>query len=73
MTRKRRWAETAGGETPIAQIAIAYASFSTLELSVGLRGVAWPYIRAGFGLPLDAVGVLVVRETAPGGEASCNL
>lgn len=48
----------------IAQIAVAYAGFATLGLSVGLRGVAWPSIRAGFDLPLGAIGVLIASATA---------
>lgn len=64
MTPKPWRAKPTEGDTSIAQIAVAYAGFGTLGLSVGLRGVAWPYIRAGFGLPLDAVGVLVAAATA---------
>jgi len=63
MTHTPRRVETAVRDTPIVQIAVAYAGFGTLGLSVGLRGVAWPYIRADFGLPLDAVGVLVAAAT----------
>jgi fucose permease len=44
--------------------AIAYASLATLGVNVGLRGVAWPSIRATFGLPLDAVGVWLIAATA---------
>jgi len=49
---------------PLAQNAIAYASFATLGLSVGFRGVAWPSIRSTFGLPLDAVGTWLLVATA---------
>jgi fucose permease len=44
-------------------IAIAYTSLTTIGLGVGLRGVAWPSIRATFGLPLDAVGAWLIAAT----------
>ena len=44
-------------------IVIAYAGFVVLGLSGGLLGVAWPSIRASFGLSLDAVGALLVATT----------
>ena len=47
----------------LAQVVIPYASLATLGLSVGFRGVAWPSIRATFGLPLDAVGVWLMTAT----------
>lgn len=63
MTHTPRRVGTTLGDTSTAQVAVAYAGFGTLGLGVGLRGVAWPYIRAGFSLPLDAVGVLVAVAT----------
>lgn len=43
----------------IGLVALAYVAFVALGLPDGLLGVAWPSIRASFGLPLDAVGVLI--------------
>jgi fucose permease len=51
-------------EVDLIPIATAYASYVTLGASVGLRGVAWPSIRATFGLPLDAIGVWLIAATA---------
>lgn len=60
-SHKSSWA---GKVLTFAQIAIAYASFATLGLSVGFRGVAWPSIRSTFSLPLDAVGTWLLAATA---------
>jgi fucose permease len=43
---------------------LAYIAFITLGMPVSLIGVAWPSLRATFGLPLDAVGVLFISSTA---------
>ncbi len=43
---------------------LAFLAFISLGLPDGLLGVAWPSIRAGFGLPLDALGVLLAFTTA---------
>jgi fucose permease len=43
---------------------LAYASFVALGMVNSLVGVAWPSIRATFGLPLDALGVFLVANTA---------
>jgi fucose permease len=45
-------------------IGIAYSAFIAFGLSSGLLGVAWPSMRASFGLSLDAVGTLLVAATA---------
>jgi fucose permease len=45
-------------------LALAYAGFVSVGLPDGLLGVAWPSIRAGFGVALDALGVLLVSTTA---------
>jgi len=45
-------------------LGLAYAGFVSLGLPDGLLGVAWPSIRARFGLPLDALGPLLVATTA---------
>ena len=44
-------------------VALAYAAFISLGLPDGLTGVAWPSIRATFGLPLDALGALITSLT----------
>lgn len=48
----------------IGLILLAYIAFISLGLPDGLLGVAWPSIRADFGLPLDALGFLLVSATA---------
>jgi fucose permease len=45
-------------------ILLAYIAFISLGLPDGLLGVAWPSIRASFGLPLDSLGMLLVATTA---------
>lgn len=45
-------------------IAIAYASFVGLGLYDGLLGVAWPTMRGSFGLPIDALGTLLLATTS---------
>src|SRR6266540_3655842 len=42
---------------------LAYAGFVALGLTNSLMGVAWPSIRNTFGLPLDALGVLLIGNT----------
>lgn len=44
--------------------ALAFLAFVGLGLPEGLRGVAWPSIRAGFGVPIDALGLIVGFSTA---------
>jgi fucose permease len=44
-------------------LALAYAGFVSLGLPDGLLGVAWPSMRAQFGLALDALGPLLVATT----------
>src|SRR5579864_6372387 len=41
------------------QLGLAGLGFVSLGLPEGLLGVAWPSIRATFGLPLDALGLLL--------------
>lgn len=45
-------------------ILLAYVAFISLGLPDGLLGVAWPSMRDDFGLPLDALGTLLVGATA---------
>ena len=44
-------------------IVLAYIGFIALGLSMGMLGVAWPSIQNTFGLPLDAVGILLLTST----------
>ena len=44
-------------------IGIAFLSFIVLGLNAGLMGVAWPSMRASFGLSLDAIGALMMLST----------
>jgi fucose permease len=44
-------------------IILAYMGFVALGLSIGMLGVAWPFIRDTFGLSLDAVGILLLATT----------
>jgi fucose permease len=48
----------------MVSIILAYAGFVALGLSIGMLGVAWPFIRDTFGLSLDAVGILLLAGTA---------
>ena len=45
-------------------ILLAYIAFIALGMPDGLLGVAWPSIRGTFGIPLDAVGMLIFAGTA---------
>src|SRR5215475_777443 len=47
----------------ILLVALAYLGFVSIGLPDGLLGVAWPSIRASFGLSLDALGALLVMFT----------
>src|SRR6266540_2912584 len=49
--------------TGLLILLLAYAGFVALGLSNSLMGVAWPSIRSTFGLPLDALGVLLIGNT----------
>jgi fucose permease len=42
---------------------LAYLGFVSIGLPDGLLGVAWPSMRASFGLPIDALGGLLVAYT----------
>jgi fucose permease len=44
-------------------LSLAYAGFIGLGMVNSLLGVAWPSIHATFGLPLDALGVLLIGIT----------
>lgn len=45
-------------------ITLVYLGFVSIGLPDGLQGVAWPSMRRSFGLPLDALGGLLVMYTA---------
>lgn len=43
---------------------LSFIAFTSLGLPDGLLGVSWPSIQSSFGLPLDALGLLVTVTTA---------
>ena len=45
-------------------ILLAFIAFVALGLPDGLLGVGWPSIRAGFSVPLDAIGMFLVAAVA---------
>lgn len=45
-------------------ILLAFIAFVALGLPDGLLGVGWPSIRADFGIPLDAIGMLLIAAVA---------
>lgn len=47
----------------IALVVLIFVAFISLGLPDGLLGVAWPEMRRSFGLPLDALGVLLIAST----------
>jgi fucose permease len=49
---------------PVLRGVLASLAFVSLGLPDGLLGVAWPSIRASFGLDVDAVGALLIATTA---------
>jgi fucose permease len=48
----------------IGLVLLAYVAFIALGMPDGLLGVAWPSIRSGFAIPLDAVGMLIFASVA---------
>lgn len=44
-------------------ILLAFIAFVSLGLPDGLLGVGWPSIRAGFSIPLDAIGLFLIAAT----------
>lgn len=51
-------------------IVLSFLAYAILGLSAGFLGVAWPSMQAGFGLPLGAVGILLLASTSGGILAS---
>ena len=49
---------------PRLLVFLASVAFVSLGLPDGIVGVAWPSIRASFGLPIDALGALLVAFTS---------
>jgi len=47
-----------------ALVVLSFLGFASLGLPDGVLGVAWPNLRAEFGLPLDALGALLISTTA---------
>jgi hypothetical protein len=47
----------------LALLALNVLAFVSLGLPDGLLGVAWPSMRATFGLPLEALGPLLAAFT----------
>ncbi len=45
-------------------LVIAFVAFISLGLPDGLLGVAWPSMRASFGVPLDAMGFLLAASVS---------
>ncbi|OQA47549.1 MAG: Glucose/mannose transporter GlcP [Chloroflexi bacterium ADurb.Bin325] len=43
---------------------LAFIAFVALGLPDGLLGVGWPSIRAGFAIPLDAIGLLLIASVS---------
>jgi fucose permease len=43
---------------------LAYAGFIALGLGNSLMGVAWPSVRVTFGMPIDALGIVLISNTA---------
>jgi fucose permease len=52
------------GRGRLLSIAIAYLAFVSLGLPDGLLGVAWPSMRAGFHVPLDGLGLMLLAGTS---------
>jgi fucose permease len=48
----------------LSLILLAYAAFIALGMPDGLLGIAWPSVRADFGIPLDALGMLLFASVA---------
>ena len=47
----------------IGLVVLAYIAFIALGMPDGLLGVAWPSMRSDFGVPLDAIGALLIAAT----------
>jgi fucose permease len=47
----------------LALLILSYMAFISLGMPDGLNGVAWPGIRETFGLPIDAIGIVMICGT----------
>ncbi len=54
-------------------VPVAFVAFVGLGLSSGLLGLAWPSMQTEFDLPLDAVGILYLVQTAAYALASFSI
>ncbi|MCX8093897.1 MAG: MFS transporter [Candidatus Goldbacteria bacterium] len=43
---------------------LIYAAFIALGMPDGIFGVAWPSMRKGFGIPIDAMGIALITATS---------
>lgn len=50
--------------TRLGPILLAYAAFIALGMPDGLLGIAWPTMRADFGVPLDSLGLLLLAAVS---------
>ncbi len=48
----------------VGLVILAFVAFISLGMPDGLLGVAWPSIRTGFSIPLDAIGMLLTASVA---------
>ena len=55
-----RSVSTATRYPQVGLVVLAFAAFIALGMPDGLLGVAWPSIRTGFSIPLDALGMLLI-------------
>jgi fucose permease len=56
--------ETKIPKSRLGLVLLAFIAFISLGLPDGLLGVAWPSIQSDFGLPLDALGILITASVA---------
>jgi fucose permease len=54
--------QTAKKHSRLSLILLAYIAFIALGMPDGLLGVAWPSMRAGFSIPLDSLGILIIAS-----------
>lgn len=58
-----RTAKNKGAKPGALILFLVYASFIALGMPDGLFGVAWPTMRKGYGVPIDAVGLAMIFGT----------
>ncbi|MFZ2095962.1 MAG: MFS transporter [Anaerolineales bacterium] len=57
-------ARTTKGISKLSLLLLAYIAFIALGMPDGLLGIAWPSMRAGFSIPLDALGILLIAAVS---------